>query len=189
MGILCVIHWDPSHPYQLTTFAVRGDRSDAAEGLAASALADVSGLTSWLGLTAVTRQNLVRACRSIPTLGMHCAIDDEHIEGEDNFLRCAVQDMVEQFMQRFEGWGEMHMALESPSTAFRTPVETNLQTAGVTPRFLEYSVFPGLRNLVRLTAMVCRETEYRVDIPESEDLLEIYDTYQVGSPYRSDEPW
>lgn len=186
---LCVIHWDPSHPYQLTSLAVSGDRTDSSERVAASALTGASGLTSWLDLPASARQSLVRACRRIPTLGMYCVIDDEQVEGRDEFLRCAIQDTVEQFLQRFHGWNDIHVALGQPSMAFRDTVETELQTAGIKPHFADNSLFPGLRDLIRLTALACRETEYRVDIPEDEDLLEIYDTYQVGSPYPSDEPW
>lgn len=186
---LCVLHWDASHPYQLTSFAVSGDRADTAERVASTALTDASGLTSWLGLPAVARQNLVRACRPIPTLGMYCVIDDEHVEGREDFLRSAIQDTVEQFLQRFHGRSDIHVILGNPSKDFRDTLEANLQTAGIEPHFTENSLFPGLRDLIRLTALVCRETEYRVDIPEDEDLMEIYDTYQVGSPYPSEGPW
>ncbi|MEU6200694.1 hypothetical protein [Streptomyces sp. NPDC047061] len=187
--ILCVIDWDPSRPNQLTTLAVGSDRTDIAERKAATALADAPGLTSWLGLPVTARQSLVRACRPIPTLGMYCVIDDEQaVEGGD-FLRCAVEDTVAQFLHRFRGWSELHIALAQPSEGLEEAVAAPLRAEGTDPRFVQNEVFPGLRRLARLSALVCRETEYRVDIPEDEDLLEIYDTYAVGSLSSAAEPW
>ncbi|MGX4688809.1 hypothetical protein [Streptomyces sp. JNUCC 63] len=45
---------------------------------------------------------------------------------------------------------------------------------------MESSSFPGLLELVRLTAVVCRETLTEVDVPKDEDLLDIYDEFTVG---------
>lgn len=189
-AILCVIDWNPSHPRQLTTLFVDGDSSDAAERAAASALTGTAGLTSWLALPTATRKRLVRTCRSIPALGLDCVIDEEQAEATSDFLPCAVQDTVEQFLPRFRGWGEVHVALGHPSKEFRDAVQSNLQIAGIEFQFLDGSRFPGLCELARLSALVCRETECKVDTPEGEDLLEIYHTYAVGGLSSGGEwPW
>ncbi|MBW8794282.1 MAG: hypothetical protein JF597_12005 [Streptomyces sp.] len=173
----------------MTTLALGSETTDAAERVAMAAPAGERGIVSWFDLPAVARQNVVRACRPIPTLGMYCVIDDEHVEGNEEFLRCAIQDTVEQFLERFHGWSDIHVALGDPSADFRDPLEIGLRTAGIEPHFTEDSLFPGLRALIRLTALVCRETKSRADIPEDEDLLEIYDTYTVGSLSSGEQPW
>ncbi|MEV7500155.1 hypothetical protein [Streptomyces sp. NPDC093018] len=148
--IICVTDWTPSAPGQLTTLAVSGERAEAAERVAAAALGETAELTSWLELPADARRRLVGACRSVPTLGMHCVRGDVR--------QAAADDTAEQFLSRLPGRAEGHR-----------------------PRFVTDSSYPGLRELVRLTALVCRETYDRTDVPEDEDLLEIYETYSVGS--------
>ncbi|MER7919835.1 MULTISPECIES: hypothetical protein [unclassified Streptomyces] len=157
--IICVTDWTPSAPGQLTTLAVSGERAEAAERVAAAALGGTAELTSWLELPADARRRLVGACRSVPTLGMHCVRGEERTgTAPDGFRQAAADDTAEQFLSRLPGRAADH----------RT-------------RFVTDSSFPGLRELARLTALVCRETYDRTDVPEDEDLLEIYETYSVGS--------
>ncbi|MGW3956536.1 hypothetical protein ACWEKM_37835 [Streptomyces sp. NPDC004752] len=167
-----------------------GEKADAAERAATSALTETAGLTSWLALPVSVRRQLVRACRSVPTLGMYCVIDDEWSSTtRSDFLQAAVDETAEQFLSFLPGRTACHLLLTEPSEEFHDALRSDFWDEGTRPRFIERSSFPGLRELVRLTAVACRETQDRTDAPEDEDLLEIYDTYTVGALSSGEPPW
>lgn len=189
-AILCVSDWDPSVPCQLTTLAVSGHEAGAAERAAVFALAGAAGHTSWLDLPAALRQRLVRACRGVPALGMYCLMDDVRaVTAGNDFLRGAIEETAEQFLSPLLGRRDLRVVLGSSSEELQGAVRSNFRIGDARPRFMEASSFPGLCELARLTAVVCRETQDRVDIPEDEDLLDMYDTYTVGSLSSGRQPW
>ncbi|MGV9340159.1 hypothetical protein [Streptomyces sp. NPDC003688] len=182
--VLCVFDWNPAVPDQLTTLAVSGETVDAAERAAASTLpeAGTTGPASWLDLPVPLRRQLVRAYRSVPTLGLYCVIDDERPGVTPReFLRAAVADTAEQFAPLRRARTAHGFLVNDPFEELRDALRAApYWDRDARPRFLPRSSFPGLCELVRLTAVFCRETLYRTDIPEDEDLLGIYDTYVVG---------
>ncbi|MEW2132945.1 hypothetical protein [Streptomyces sp. NPDC005435] len=177
--VIWVLDWNPAAPAQLTTLAVSGEHADMAERTAASALAGTAGLTSWLDLPASLRRQLVRACRSVPALGLYCVMDEEPPAVPcSGFLRDAAADTVERFRFRPHSRSAGGLLLADPLDELRDVLSSPLAGMELWPHCTRN--LPGLRELVRLTAVCCRETACTTDLPGDEDLLEIYDTFVVG---------
>ncbi|MFD8809238.1 hypothetical protein [Streptomyces sp. NPDC059597] len=187
-GVICVLDWNPATPAQLTTLAVTGEQADTAERVAASASAGTAGTVgtvgraSWPALPVSVRRRLVRTWRSVPTLGLYCIIDEAPPGAPPSgFLRAAVADTAEQFAPLRHARTAGGLLLTEPSEEVCEALSTAPSwEAGTRSPFPPQTSFPGLRELVRLTALFCRENQYRTDIPDDEDLLGIYDTYTVG---------
>ncbi|GII34631.1 hypothetical protein [Planotetraspora mira] len=176
---LCVLRWD--RPGQMTVLALPGDRIAEGERVAIAALGEDLPDPRWNGLATAERRTVVRACRSVPTLGLYVLFDERDAADEaDSLHRCLAQ-AVEEFLQPMLS-GAPWEALPSGAARELRDAARSMPWPGSAPaRWRPESSLPGLRGLVTLTALACRETLTEVNIPQDEDLLDIYDTYSVGA--------
>ncbi|UNO40058.1 hypothetical protein [Streptomyces sp. MST-110588] len=185
---LWLLHWSRTGPHpRLTLLAVDGADATRAEETAAACFVRTGVPASWLGADAATRREVVRGCRTVPALGMVHLEDDEPGRAAAESLRlsltqaageCPRSPRPEVFRAREQG---VLVALSTVPAGLLPEAERVARSVLDSPPavFAGPGEWPALRALTALTAVVCQETE-TLELPEGEDLLDIYDQYSVG---------
>ncbi|MBV9025410.1 MAG: hypothetical protein JO362_16830 [Streptomycetaceae bacterium] len=183
--MLWLLHWNEAGPHsRLTLLAVNGDETMQAENEAAACFARTCVPASWVGATAATRRQVVQSCRTVPTLAVIHLEDDESGRAAGESLRLSLMQAAEECPRPDPSRPrkqEIVVALSTASAGDLSEAESVVRAVlgERLTAFAQQEEWSALRRLTALTAIVCEETE-TLELPEDEDLLDIYDQYSVG---------